>query len=168
MRGGWGEGETKKQKRYGSGGDGVPIEMVELLRLMGITVDEGELETADGIGRYLERLCVERGGAQGQGQREGEGSEDDYSDYHRGRESEGEGLKHKEKTWSNRITFIYFPCASGGRAVVYVCTYMRVPPIVLLSIRAPVAVEYSGSNILPLLDAGTPSESLGSFEDGSV
>lgn len=64
---GWGEGETKMQKRYGSGGDGVPIEMVELLRLMGITVDERELETADGIGRYLERLCVERGGAQGQG-----------------------------------------------------------------------------------------------------
>jgi hypothetical protein len=28
--------------------------------------------------------------------------------------------------------------------------------------------HYSGSNIFPLLDAGTPSESLSSFEDGSV
>ena len=62
----------------------MPIEVVvELLRLYGATVDKGELETADAIGRYLVRLRVERGGAQGQGQQEEEGeegSEDDDSD----------------------------------------------------------------------------------------
>lgn len=81
--GGGGEGETKKQKCCCGGGDGVPIEVVvELLRLYGATVDKGELETADAIGRYLKRLRVERGGAQGQGQQEekGEGSGDDDSD----------------------------------------------------------------------------------------
>lgn len=95
-----GKDRTKKHKRGGAGG--VPIEVVvELLRLLGAKMDEGELETADAIGCYLERLSVERGRAQGQGQQEeeGQGSEDDYSDsIERGRERESEGLKHKENT----------------------------------------------------------------------
>jgi hypothetical protein len=118
--GGWGEGEMKKHKRYGSGGDGVPIEMVELLRLMGLRWTRGSWRRRTASGATWKGCVWSAAGAKGKGQCEREGSEDDYSDHDRGREREGERLKHKEKTWSNRITFIYFPC--GVCVYVYACS----------------------------------------------
>lgn len=79
---------TRKRKGAGDGGKdgtkkqkccccGMPFEkVVELLRLHGATVDEGDLKTADAIRRYVDRVHAERGGAQGQGQEEEEENND--------------------------------------------------------------------------------------------
>ena len=51
---------------------------MELLRLHGATVDEGDLKTADAIRHYVDRVHAERGGAQGQGQEEEEEENNDH------------------------------------------------------------------------------------------